>query len=166
MNESRVVEHYLKAALYQNLHHACKKGRWIHLTGPVVGLLSGSLTILTRIASIAENAIKGNGIACPLEVLQLPFSILSALSGLVSKTILIAVKPASYTDEKWRQHSLTLYKENQELALEFYRETAKSGDVESMKFLANHYMSLNQPTHYDEWMRIHDETLLYLKISP
>ncbi len=128
-NQSVTIEHHIKAAMYQKLHDAAIITGWVRITGPVVGVVSGLLTIATRIAVMIENIIKGlaNILGCPFvkgcklgrglklllvgapaNFIVLPFSCLSAALGLVGKTVYIAVKPEKYTNERLRQHSMHL----------------------------------------------------------
>jgi hypothetical protein len=125
LNQSQDVENYLKARMYQKLHTASKKTGWMRLSGPGVGLASGIMTIAKRVAAIGESIIKGVGnIACasfskqcslkhglanifimlPKHVILLPFSIISAAIGLISKTICMATDPESYAASRWRHH--------------------------------------------------------------
>lgn len=124
-NQSRAVEDGLKTFFYKTLNKAAQKSKCMRFTGLFVGIASGLSTIITRIALIAENIFKGaiNILGCPFSkrcsfgtglsqllwgttknVVLLPFSGLSALIGLFTKTIFMAAMPKEYTNERWCAH--------------------------------------------------------------
>jgi hypothetical protein len=123
-NQSRLIEDDLKASMYHKLHEASKKSRWMRLSGPAVGAVSGFATITARIALIGENLIKGLAnlylsptshknylrgleqifILLPAHLIRLPFSCASALIGLFTKTLFMAAMPQTYTYERWQAH--------------------------------------------------------------
>lgn len=131
VNQAEILEHTIKAAMYQKLHETSKKAEWIRLTGVGVGIVSGFLTIAKRIALIFENAIKGLanifGACCfkqcsfkkglqqlfyevPRHIIILPFSIFSAALGLVGKPLKICISPEQYLLNRFNKHDFALKK--------------------------------------------------------
>lgn len=125
-NQSTTLEDQIKGALFHKLYEASKKTQWIRLSGFGVGVVCSLLTIVKRIAQIGENLIKGLGnifgARCfekcklktgliqlfretPADILCLPFSVIAAATGLISKTILIAWKPQKNTYNRWYYHA-------------------------------------------------------------
>lgn len=123
-NQAAKLEHAFKAEMYSSLHTASNTCI-IRLIGIGVGVVSGFSTIVTRIALIAENLIKGIGnilcarycenckfrtglnqlfIQVPKNVILLPFSIISAVLGVADKTLGVGFNPKGYFFNKWRQH--------------------------------------------------------------
>lgn len=123
--QSVQLEDQAKAFLYKKAYVASLKTRWIRLSGLGMGIISGLLTIATRVGLIFENMIKGLGnlfgspcfknckfktgvqqllVNIPLNILYLPFSTLSAAKGLISKPLNIAFSPKAYLHQRWCDH--------------------------------------------------------------
>lgn len=125
-NQASHFEHTIKAKFYQGLHESSKKTSVIRITGLCVGVVSGLLTVAKRIGRIAEEIVKGFmnilGAICGVKscsflrglemllrasyetAIRLPLSLLSAVFGLFSKTIMILVNPTDYSHKLWKRH--------------------------------------------------------------
>jgi hypothetical protein len=119
------LENNLKARMYEKLHEASEKTNWVRLSGPLVGVASGLMTIAARVATIGECLFKGIGnlfgapftdrcslgfgigqllIGVPINIIALPFSIAWAVTGLFVITIGMAAMPEGYTNYLWGNH--------------------------------------------------------------
>lgn len=123
-NQTAQLEDKLKAAMYKKLYCLSQNHFWVRLTGLGVGIVSSISTVVTKILSIAESVFKGlvNIFGCPFaksckfkagllhliiavaKPCALPFSLLSAGVGLLTKPLLIFVIPKKYLYIKWREH--------------------------------------------------------------
>lgn len=124
-NQSEILEDKIKASFYQKLNAASKVTGFMRLTGIGVGVVSGLLTISKRIALIAENIFKGllniYGACClkrgdlklgmgqlivvsTMHLAILPFSIFSAVLGMVIKPVKMLVDPVGFTKTCWFNH--------------------------------------------------------------
>lgn len=175
--QSRHLEDLAKAFLYKKAYSASSKTNWIRLSGLGMGIISGLLTIATRIGLIFENMIKGLGnifgspcfkncnfkrgvtqllVNVPRNTLCLPFSILSAANGLISKPLNIIFSPQDYLRERWNAHDyegavegrLQTREENLKKTKKDFEEATERlnknpTDVTSLKFLAQSYLTGN-----------------------
>lgn len=123
-NQSTTLENHIKAPIYQGLYNFAKKSNWIRLTGLGVGVVTGLLTIAKRVLQIAECIFKAmiNILGFPFfkscsfktgvvqigkaigNTAMLPLSILSGITDLVTKPILLFIAPKNYLLDKWEAH--------------------------------------------------------------
>lgn len=121
-NQAAQLETQFLKSIYCSINTRCKKSQWIRLTGLGVGILTGGISVLARIASIGENLGKGliNVLGSPFSescrfrtglkqltlnsvkhLAILPFTLISAIAGVFIKTFCILVNPQSYSYDKW-----------------------------------------------------------------
>lgn len=114
-----------KADFYKTLHEYSGLYCLLKLSGPQVGIISAVTTVAARLSVIAESILKGainvlgapfvpqcslcNGLSMLTCVVTyhlciLPFSILAAIVGIVSKTLNMAFNTENYTRDKWFEH--------------------------------------------------------------
>lgn len=124
-NQTLMIEDKIKVSLYQKLHEASKKTRWIRLTGLGVGIVSGFLTIAAHIASIVECVFKGlmnifgacyferckitKGLSqlfiqAPLGIASIPGYVFISALGVIGQTVLVACIPVQYTKLSLDKH--------------------------------------------------------------
>lgn len=129
-NQSSDVEYYIKARLYQSMHESVLASKTskilIQCSGIGVGIVSGLLTIATKIALIFECIIKGLAnifgapftddcsaltglkqlfLEAPLQfAVILPLSVIEACVKLFYITFCIADMPKFYTKMFWNDH--------------------------------------------------------------
>ncbi len=124
-NQSEIFGNILKASMYKKLYSVSDKGKWVNLSGIVVGTVSGIITVAVRVALIFENFIKGTinffgsiitnkydfsrglqqiFIETPKNIIILPFSIIGAAFSILSHTFQMAYDPVDYTYNCWYEY--------------------------------------------------------------
>ncbi len=125
VGQARLLDDRIKHSLYMGLNEASKKTGWVRLSGLPVGIVSGLLSLVTRIALIVECIIKGFGNIigaafsdkCNLNqgalnlfpelaknIIMLPFSALDVVLSPITKTFYMLLKPEAFTEEKQNYH--------------------------------------------------------------
>lgn len=120
--QSSIVEANALKHVYKNMYQASTKTNWVRLTGPFIGVTAGLLSIARRVASIAENIIKGlaNILGSPfhkncqfhvgldqllgnviIHLYMLPLDVLSAVMGVFINTLGTLVVPEKFLHSRW-----------------------------------------------------------------
>lgn len=157
-SQSRDCENIIKKHFYKSAYLLSKKHSVFRLSGPVIGVVSGALTIATRVSLLAENVFKGLinilgspfSTSCsisrglnqltiqPLKQLFLtPFSVLSAITGLFTKTFgtffsneYLYTKWCEHTEEGEENHDPALNEEKAIRARFREREAARARQLQ------------------------------------
>lgn len=178
-NQVSTLEHKIKAKMYKSLYESSQKSSFIRLTGFPVGIVSGILTLAKRVGRIVETALKGVincfgalcgvkscnflvglgmlGRACYGLVIRLPFSLLSAVSGIFIKTFVIGIQPNSILHSYWMRHdpaekkNATYISEQQSFQKLEQALAAHPNDVIIMRGIAHcHLKGQGTPPNLDE----------------
>ncbi len=124
-NQAGILEDRIKSSLYKGLYEASQKTGWVRLSGFPVGIISGLMNIVTRIALIAESIFKGFGnllgapftdkcsakeglknlfIQLPKNILLIPFTIIASALRPLGHTFAILLAPEAYSLQLWGLH--------------------------------------------------------------
>lgn len=162
------LESELKGVLYRFVHtQVAHRSRFsVLIIGIGTGCSSGLLTVSKQIALIFEAILKGGiNIVCaaftenadclvgvrqlcfdaPMELIQLPFSVISALAGVFTKPFYLVKSPSKYAEKKWLKHDPLEKKarEEAEKVAEFKRAAdalqQNPENVDNRKRLASYY---------------------------
>lgn len=145
-DQSRLLEHNVKASMYRSLHRASHKSKFVAVLSVFIGIGSALISVITRIALFAEALIKGIGNLigsifskqcswkkglqqlshAPLHFFMIPVSLFAAALGCVSKSFYIAMSPQKSTLEYWHAH-------DPQAEFEHLKTKAELGQPEAME---------------------------------